>query len=83
MAIAQLSRKTSPSQIEWDACQYISQDDFQVLEGGDWVSLFDLPSQYAHYEALLLCKVESDRWITWIPDHGEIELCLRQFCPLF
>lgn len=83
MAIAQLSRRTSPPKIQLDGCQYIPQDDFRVLESGDWVSLFDLPSQYAHHEALLLCQVDGDRWVTWIPDCGAIELCLRQFCPLF
>ncbi|MGB3509107.1 MAG: hypothetical protein WBA93_07675 [Microcoleaceae cyanobacterium] len=81
MAIAQLNQLDSPDRGYWGACQYISQKS-GVLKSGNWVSLFVVPSEYAHNEALLLCEVDEENWITWIPDHGEAELCLRQFCPL-
>ena len=70
------------SKMSWGNCQYIPQNNFRVLESGDWVSLFALPSEYADEQALLLCEVDEDHWVTWIPNHGEAELCLRQFCPL-
>lgn len=65
-----------------DNCQYVSMAPSAKLESGNWVSLFEPPSDYAHDTALLLCETAADRWVTWIPDFGEIELCLRQFCPL-
>lgn len=81
MAIAQLNQLDSPAQSYWGACQYVPQNS-GVLKSGNWVSLFVLPSEYAHDEALLLCEVDEENWISWIPDYGEAELCLRQFCPL-
>lgn len=82
MAIAQLHQFKSNASMHWGACQYIPQNNSGVLESGNWVSLFVLPSEYAHDQALLLCELDEERWVTWIPNHGEAELCLRQFCSL-
>ncbi len=82
MIIAQLPQTISPAKMHWGECQYIPQNNFKVLESGDWVSLLALPSEFAYDEALLLCQMDDDYWVTWIPAHGEAQLCLRQFCPL-
>lgn len=47
-----------------------------------WVKLLELPSTYSFDEALLLCQLSVDRWLAWIPDHGEAVLNTNQFCPL-
>lgn len=65
-----------------DVCEYISLKRSKVLEPGDWVSLSVLPSEYADDMALLLCEADTDQWVTWIPGLGEIQLCLRQLCPV-
>jgi hypothetical protein len=65
-----------------ERCQFVSLERSQILKPGDWVSLNVLPSEYAHDMALLLCEAAEDQWLAWIPDFGEIELCLRQLCPL-
>jgi hypothetical protein len=80
MAIALFPQIANPLKLQSGSCEYIPQNDARVLAKGDWVSLLTPPSAYAHHEALLLCQVDSDRWVTWIPDCGEVELCLRQFC---
>ncbi len=63
-------------------CHYVYSKAAVPLASGNWVSLLDPPSEYAHDEALLLCQLSEDDWLTWIPSFGEIALCLRQFCPL-
>lgn len=65
-----------------ESCQFVSLNRSQILKPGDWVSLNLPPSKYAHDMALLLCEATEDQWLAWIPDFGEIELCLRQLCPL-
>ncbi|HEY9808496.1 MAG TPA: hypothetical protein V6D13_04075 [Halomicronema sp.] len=54
----------------------IWQEEFQP---NTWVKLLDVPSAYSFDEALLLCDLEDDRWVVWIPDHGETVLHSRQF----
>jgi len=50
-------------------------------EGGDiWVKLLELPSDYSHDEALLLCEHSDEEWVAWIPNHGEAILHTSQFC---
>jgi hypothetical protein len=44
-----------------------------------WVTLRDLPSEYSYDQALLICKSDSETWIAWVPDHGEIRLDRGQF----
>lgn len=39
-----------------------------------WVKLIDVPSEYSHDQALLLCQESSDSWIAWVPNHGEVVL---------
>lgn len=65
-----------------DSCQYVSLGRSQVLKSGDWVSLNLPPSKYAQDIALLLCEAAEDQWLAWVPEFGEVELCLRQLCPL-
>lgn len=43
----------------------------QGLESGQWVKLKELPNPFAQDEALLLCEISEDRWLTWVPAHGE------------
>ncbi len=44
-----------------------------------WVKLLQAPSEYAASEAKLLCEESSDRWVTWVPDHGEAVLDRSEF----
>ncbi|KKI98287.1 hypothetical protein PROH_21055 [Prochlorothrix hollandica PCC 9006 = CALU 1027] len=62
-------------------CQYIYTKGCTALQAGDWVALYEPPSKYAHDRGLLLCETSADHWLLWVPDHGEVELCLRQVCP--
>jgi hypothetical protein len=43
---------------------------------GDWVKLSQLPSEYSHDEALLLCEIGGGEWITWVPGFGEFQIQL-------
>ncbi len=54
----------------------------QEFQPDTWVKLLELPSAYSYQEALLLCQVSQEEWVTWIPDHGEAVLQTRQFCAL-
>lgn len=45
-----------------------------------WVQLLELPSPFSHDEALLLCQHSEDKWVAWIPNHGEAILHANQFC---
>lgn len=74
---------SSLSDIYAKSCHYYAQNTLKVLESGDWVSLLELPSEWAYDQALLLCELDEESWVAWIPDHGEAVLCLRQFCPLW
>ncbi|NEN98044.1 MAG: hypothetical protein F6K50_21750 [Moorea sp. SIO3I7] len=53
-----------------------SQEPFQP---GTWVRLLELPNPYSFDEALLLCQISQDQWVSWIPDHGEATLHISQF----
>ncbi|NJL49558.1 MAG: hypothetical protein HC929_21655 [Leptolyngbyaceae cyanobacterium SM2_5_2] len=44
-----------------------------------WVTLLQLPSQYAAREAKLLCQASPNTWVAWVPDHGEIVLDRSHF----
>ncbi|ACK69906.1 hypothetical protein PCC7424_1464 [Gloeothece citriformis PCC 7424] len=44
---------------------------FLTPQPGMWIPLEELPSPFAHDEALLLCQLSKNRWVSWIPDHGE------------
>ena len=44
-----------------------------------WVNLRDLPSEYSFDQALLICEVDPQTWVAWVPDHGEICLDRGQF----
>ena len=44
-----------------------------------WVQLLELPSTYSYDEALLLCQLSENEWVTWIPNHGEAVLNISQF----
>jgi hypothetical protein len=46
---------------------------------GLWVALRDLPSDYSHEEALLLCETFPGEWVSWVPGYGEITLSRGQF----
>lgn len=73
--IAQSQRQN----LDWSSKPYLSQQKFQP---DTWVHLLELPSRFSFDEALLICQLSEDEWITWIPDHGEAILNARQFRPL-
>jgi hypothetical protein len=54
----------------------LSQSLWQKLQPGQWLTLEDLPSQFAENQALILCQVTPHHWITWVPNHGEYCLIL-------
>lgn len=49
-------------------------------QASTWVQLKELPSSFSHDEALLLCEHSADKWVAWIPGHGEAVLHTSQFC---
>jgi hypothetical protein len=76
--------QTQAQQTSWflGGCQYVYIKNRPPLQSGDWVALYEPPSPYAHDHGLLLCELADDRWLLWVPDHGAVELCLRQVCPI-
>ncbi|MBD1910220.1 MULTISPECIES: hypothetical protein [unclassified Leptolyngbya] len=50
-----------------------------IPQANCWVQLRDRLTPFSHDEALLLCEEEGDRWVAWIPDHGEVVLHRSQF----
>ena len=65
--------------LDWSSKPYLSPPKFQP---DTWVHLLELPSRFSFDEALLICQLSEDKWIAWIPDHGEAILNARQFRPL-
>ncbi|MBD1999946.1 hypothetical protein H6G00_25605 [Leptolyngbya sp. FACHB-541] len=55
----------------------VPQTEFQA---STWVQLLELPNPFSFDEALLLCQQSADRWLAWVPDHGEVLLHENQFC---
>ena len=57
--------------------QSISSDSFlwKKLQPGEWLTLEELPNQFAENQALILCQIAPHRWLTWVPNYGEY--CLR------
>ncbi|NJL37119.1 MAG: hypothetical protein HC899_10360 [Leptolyngbyaceae cyanobacterium SM1_4_3] len=53
-----------------------------TFQASTWVQLSELPNPFSFDEALLLCQQSGDRWLAWVPDHGEILLHKSQFCAL-
>ncbi|MCW6038619.1 hypothetical protein K4A83_20425 [Spirulina subsalsa FACHB-351] len=47
---------------------------WQRLKPGTWIMLEDLPSSFAGNQALLLCQISEQEWLTWVPNHGEYYL---------
>jgi hypothetical protein len=39
-----------------------------------WVTLRHPPTAFSFDEAWLLCRLDSNHWLAWIPDYGEIRL---------
>jgi hypothetical protein len=54
------------------------QPNFQP-QADNWVQLRNLPSTYSYDRAILICPIEQDAWIAWVPDYGEILLQRSQF----
>jgi len=50
-----------------------------IPQANCWVQLRDRPSPFGHDEALLLCEMDGNRWVAWIPDHGETLLHRSEF----
>ncbi len=63
----------------WSLKPYKNQSP-QEFKPDTWVKLLELPSRFSFEEALLLCQISEDEWVTWIPDHGEAVLHVSQFC---
>jgi hypothetical protein len=68
--------------VSWSRESTIVQTQKPSFEPGNWVKLLELPSPYSFEEALLLCSLSDDKWVAWIPDHGEVVLHARQFCEI-
>lgn len=49
------------------------------FEPSTWVKLRQRPDPFSSDEALLLCQCSTERWIAWVPNHGEIVLNQRDF----
>ena len=49
------------------------------LQPSDWVNLINPPTAYSFDEAWLLCQVDVDHWLAWVPDYGEILLHTTEF----
>lgn len=45
-----------------------------------WVRLLCTGQDFGHDEALLLCQCSANRWLAWVPEHGEIVLAEDEFC---
>lgn len=43
---------------------------------GQWLHLENAPASWSEHEALLLCQISPQEWITWIPNYGEYYLIL-------
>ncbi|MBW4540550.1 MAG: hypothetical protein KME43_15590 [Myxacorys chilensis ATA2-1-KO14] len=50
-----------------------------IPQADQWVQLRDRLSEYSDDQALLLCEATDDRWVAWIPNHGEALLERDQF----
>lgn len=37
-----------------------------------WVTLVEKPSPYASDEAKLICQESNDKWLTWVPNYGQL-----------
>ncbi|NJR66485.1 MAG: hypothetical protein HC772_16050 [Leptolyngbyaceae cyanobacterium CRU_2_3] len=48
-------------------------------EPSTWVRLLYPPTAFSFDEAWLLCEIPGDRWLAWVPDHGEVLLTLDEF----
>ncbi len=67
--------------LAWSVNPYLKSSQ-QEFKADTWVHLLELPSTFSFDEALLLCQLSEDEWVTWIPDHGEAVLHVSQFCAL-
>lgn len=78
---SQLLENTSVSDIlKGLSTQLSSYPACQITYNRDaWVQLNGLPSEYSFEEALLLCQQDSDKWLAWVPDHGQIVLNQSDF----
>jgi hypothetical protein len=50
-----------------------------LADAGMWVKLRQAPGLFSSDEALLLCPLERDQWLAWVPDYGEITLDQDEF----
>ncbi|MEI2580732.1 hypothetical protein [Scytonema sp. PRP1] len=76
------SRPDCGTRLAWHNLDWSSKSDLKSLQDfqpNSWVKLSELPNPYSFDEALLLCQVSRDEWLTWIPDHGEAQLHISQF----
>jgi hypothetical protein len=44
-----------------------------------WVELRNPPAKYAEDMALLVCEVDADDWIAWVPGFGELLVNRSEF----
>ena len=51
----------------------------QDFQSNTWVKVLELPNLFSFEEALLLCLISENKWLTWIPDYGEAVLHTGQF----
>ncbi|PMB04864.1 hypothetical protein CEN45_16995 [Fischerella thermalis CCMEE 5198] len=65
--------------LNWSSDEFGIKIKQQHFQPNTWVRLLELVNPYSFDEALLLCPISQDKWIAWIPDHGEAVLSTRQF----
>lgn len=64
--------------LDWLSKCY-AKESVQEFSTSTWVHLLELPSPFSSDEALLLCRISADKWLAWVPEHGEVILHSGQF----
>jgi hypothetical protein len=70
-SLAVLEETISPPQFQTPLFCFLSSTLNPRVQPDIWVKLTELPSPFAHEEALLLCQHSVTEWVVWIPDFGE------------
>jgi hypothetical protein len=78
------SAKTYPAtetadRLEWGSFCRLPNISMAQPEAATWVRLLYPPTDFSFDQAWLLCEMPGDRWLAWVPDHGEILLTLDDF----
>ena len=75
-----LSQYSTSSQIKWCSFPTSGSVEPPLAEPHTWVHLLTEFSAFAGEEALLLCQESNLTWLAWIPNYGQANLDVSQFC---